>query len=295
MISLVPCGQKERLFSKMQHSFLFIRSTVAKVKVLYPLIWRTQHSFYMGPTGALPRITQREPSGGKVRVIMAVWRCGESHASSFDYSITCSHNSEKACNSELILDSLMFPWWFECSWDTARFAVSVCPAGCEKGQPISSILFSPVIRWLQCPTVFDVCCSQSPDNAAQQLLSNQVRETHWFPRGIGGEKVKKKTPQKQSIKQTTPTIKKILRQSDIFVLRKEDLGDFICCNAKPGSSQEPLCGTGLGWQLIEITWFTLQEKLERLHHGGIKTQKQWYEELAEGTEAASWGLAGEAY
>lgn len=68
--SLVPCGQKERLFSKMQHSFLFIRSTVAKVKVLDPLVWKTQVSLYMGPTGAVPRITQREPSGGKMRVIM---------------------------------------------------------------------------------------------------------------------------------------------------------------------------------------------------------------------------------
>lgn len=145
-ISFVPCDQKERLFSKMQHSFLFISSTVAKVKVLYPLVWRTQCSFYIGPTGALPRITQKEPSGDKVRVIMATWRCGESCASSFDYSITHSHNSEKTCKSELILDSLIFPWWFEYSRDTARFVVRVCPAGCEKGLPIFSILFSPVIR-----------------------------------------------------------------------------------------------------------------------------------------------------
>lgn len=149
----------------MQHSFLFIRSTVAKDKALYPLVWRTEVRFYMGTTGALPRITQREPSGGEVKVIMATWRRGESHASSFDYSITHSHNSEKTCNSELILDSLLFPWWFEYSRDTATFAVRVCPEGCEKGQPIFSILFSPVTRWLQCPTVFDVCCSQSSARA----------------------------------------------------------------------------------------------------------------------------------
>lgn len=108
-IALAPCDQKEKLFSKMHHSFPFIRSTVAKVKVLYALVWRTQGSFYMGPTGALPRITQREPHGGKVKVIMATWKCGESHDSSFDYSVTHSHNSEKTCNSELILDSPIFP------------------------------------------------------------------------------------------------------------------------------------------------------------------------------------------
>lgn len=125
----------------------------------------SQVSFYMGTSGALTRITHREPSGGKVRVIMATWRRGESHASSFYYSITHSHNSEKTCNSELYLYSLIFPWWFEYSRDTARFAVRVCPAGCEKGQPIFSILFSPVIRWLQCPSVFDIRCSQSSATA----------------------------------------------------------------------------------------------------------------------------------
>lgn len=72
---------------------------------------------------------------------MATWRHGESHASSFGYSITHSHNSEKTCNSELILDSLIFPWWFEYSWNTGRFAVRVCPSRLWKGQPIFSHSF----------------------------------------------------------------------------------------------------------------------------------------------------------
>lgn len=186
----------------MQHSFLFIRSTVAKVKVLYPLVWRTQVSLYMGPAGALARITQRQPSGGKMRLIMATWRRGESHASSFDCCIIHSHNSEETCNSEVTLDSQIFPWCFVYSSDTARFAVRVCPACCEKGQNIFFFLFSPVVRWLQCSRVMDaaVRALQELDSPAQQLLSKQVCDTHCFPRGF--KEKNKQTKNTSTNKQT---------------------------------------------------------------------------------------------
>ena len=46
--SLVPRGHEGRLFSKMQLSFLFIRSTMVKGMSLFPLGWRTQVSLYVG-------------------------------------------------------------------------------------------------------------------------------------------------------------------------------------------------------------------------------------------------------
>lgn len=115
-------------------------------------------------TSAPPRTTQRQPHAGEMRVTMVVWRHGGSHASSFDYRITHSHNSGKICNSELILDSLLVPWWFDYSSDTASSAGSAQQV-VKRGSPSFSSFSHLAIRWLQCPSAFDGCCGQSPARA----------------------------------------------------------------------------------------------------------------------------------
>lgn len=61
--ALVPRGHEERLYSKMQISFLFIRSAMAKGMSLFPLCWRTQVSLYTAPVHR-----QGQPKGNPTQV-----------------------------------------------------------------------------------------------------------------------------------------------------------------------------------------------------------------------------------
>lgn len=61
--SLVPRGHGKRLFSKMQLSLIFIRSTMVKGMSQFPLGWRTQVSLYMRPVHH-----QGQPKGNPTHV-----------------------------------------------------------------------------------------------------------------------------------------------------------------------------------------------------------------------------------
>lgn len=98
-----------------------------------------------------------------MKVIMAAWRHKESHANSFDYRITHSCNSGKICNSELLLDSLLVPWRLDYSSDTASFAEpGSAQQAVKRGIPSFPSFSHLAIRWLQCPSAFHGCHSQSP-------------------------------------------------------------------------------------------------------------------------------------